>query len=575
MNSRLRLPLFAMILGLVVAIAGIGLLRLIALVTNLSYYGRFSFQEIEPGFATFGMLALAAPVVGGLIIGLVARFGSPEIRGHGIPEVMQGVMMNQSRIPLKVALLKPVCAAISIGTGGPFGAEGPVIATGGSIGSLLGQWIPTSASERKTLLSAGAAAGVTAVFGTPLAGVLIAIELLLFEFRSRSLLPVAMAAGTAMAIRSLFGEPFPMLPLPAPQAPGLIITFGAIIIGCSCGFASVGLTKILHTLEHAFEKLPIHWMWKPALGGVAVALIGWINPRTLGPGYESLRELLHGHLAVTAILALLVYKFISWSISLSSGTTGGTLAPLLMLGAALGAVIAHGIARLPHFQDFPIGIAAMIGMAALFAGASRAFLTSVAFSFEATHSSSAFGPLLIGCAFAVLISRWLMKETIMTEKLSRQGIVVPNDYQPDPLTCLSVASSMNPAPLTISPDMTIQDLVEKITNGPNEWQLARLFPIISENRQLVGIISRADVLAALQTHHETTVSAACTRNPFCIRENQSLAEAADLMVLHGVGRLPVLDHLASGRLVGLISRRHILQARQHQLLADRRSTARA
>ncbi|MFT4175627.1 MAG: chloride channel protein [Luteolibacter sp.] len=565
MSSRLRLPLLAIVLGAFAAVAGIGLLRLIALITNLSFHGKFSFAEAHPGFDTFGAFAIAVPVIGGLVIGLIARYGSPEIRGHGIPEAMQGVVMNQSRIPLKVALLKPLSTAICIGTGGPFGAEGPVIATGGSIGSLLGQWLPTTAAERKVLLSAGAAAGVTAVFGTPLAGVLLAVELLLFEFRSRSLLPVAMAAGTAMAVRGLIGEPFPMLPLPSPQAPGLAMTLGAICIGGCCGIASVLMTHSLHGLEHLFEKIPIHWMWKPALGGLAVGLIGWLDPRTLGPGYENLRALLHGDLALAAVVTLLVYKFLSWTICLGSGTAGGTLAPVMTLGGALGVLLAMGLRQVSFFHEFPIGIAALIGMAAIFAGASRAFLTSVAFSFEATHSSSAFGPLLIGCAFAVLVSKWLMKESIMTEKLARKGVVVPNDYQPDPLDGLTVAASMNPEPLTIPPDMSIRDLADRVTQGPSAWQLARLFPIVSENRELLGILSRADLLAALQTSVDTHVENVATRHPFYVHHDQPLASAADLMVLHGVGRLPVLDRSSPPRFIGLISRRDILQARRHQL----------
>jgi len=236
-RGGIHLALLAIPLGMVVAVAGIGLLKLIHLITNLSFHGVFSTAESEPSASTLGIAAIAIPAIGGIIIGLIARFGSPAIRGHGIPEAMQGVMTGSSRIPLKVAILKPLATAISIGTGGPFGAEGPVIATGGAIGSLAGQCLPLSASERKILLSAGAAAGMTAVFGTPLAGVLLAIELLLFEFRGRSLLPVAMAAAAGMAVRGWIGEPFPMLPLPAPDAPGPMMTAGAAIIGIVSGIA--------------------------------------------------------------------------------------------------------------------------------------------------------------------------------------------------------------------------------------------------------------------------------------------------------------------------------------------------
>ncbi len=571
MNGRTgpKLALTAVPLGAVVAVAGIGLLELIHLITNLSFHGRFSFHETSPDFSTFGWLAIFVPVLGGLAIGLIARFGSPAIRGHGIPEAMQGVMTGGSRIPLKVALLKPLSTALSIGTGGPFGAEGPIIATGGAIGSLLGQWLPHSAAERKILLSAGAAAGMTAVFGTPLAGVLLAIELLLFEFRSRSLLPVAMAAGTGMAVRGWIGEPFPMLPLPSPEAPGPMLAIGSVVIGIVSGIAAVLLTRALHAIEHAFEKLRFHWMWWPAIGGLAVGIIGWIDPRTLGPGYPNLRALLDGQLLLPALFTLAVFKFLSWSVCLGSGTAGGTLAPVMTIGGAIGALTAHALLTVPGFEGFPLGVAALIGMAAIFAGASRAFLTSVAFAFEATHSTAAFGPLLLGCAFAVLVSKWLMKETIMTEKLARSGVKVPEDYEPDPLRGVAVSSLMIRDPLVIDGAMTVGELADRISAGSTRWSRARLFPIIGEDRALQGVVSRADILAALQSSPEASVLDAGTAHPITIHPDDTLAEAADRMILHEIGRLPVVDRADPPLLLGIISRREILEARRRGLEDER------
>ena len=568
-KANLRLPLLAMGVGCIVAVSGIGLLKLIALITNLSFHGKFSVHEGIPDFSTWGTWAILVPALGGLVIGLLARYGSPEIRGHGIPETMQGVVMNQSKIPLKVAILKPFSAALSIGTGGPFGAEGPVIAMGGSIGSITGQFLPASAVERKILLAAGAAAGMTVVFGTPLAGVLLAIELLLFEFRFRSLLPVAMASGMAMAVRGWIGEPFPMLPLPSLEAPGLMIATGSILIGIAAGLASVALTHALHRMEHAVEKLPIPKLWLPALGGLMVGLIGWVDHRSLGAGYYNMRALLDGQIMVPALLTLLTFKFLSWSISLSSGTTGGTLAPVMTIGGAVGALMAHGLHHLHGFENFPMGIAALVGMAAIFAGASRAFLTSVAFSFEATHSSTAFGPLLLGCAFAVLVSRLLMKESIMTEKMAQKGVKVPEDYEPDPLLAHPVSSAMVHDPLTIPPHMLVRELADLITGEEQRWHLARLFPIV-ENSVLLGVISRADVLAAMQAAPETTVMEAGVSQPFTIHADDSLAEAADRMVVHEIGRLPVVDRSTPPVFQGIISRREILQARLHRLKDEAR-----
>lgn len=568
--EEFRLPVLAGVVGAVVGVGGIGLLKLIALITNLSFHGKLSVHEGVPGFSTWGIAAIAVPVIGGLVVGFIARFGSPDVRGHGIPEAMQGVMVNHSRIPLRVAILKPLASAVSIGTGGPFGAEGPVIATGGAIGSLFGQWIPSSTVERKILLAAGASAGMTAAFGTPLAGLLLCIELLLFEFRSRSFIPVAIAAAAAMVVRSCFGEPYPMLPLAAPAAAGPMLAIGSIFIGIAAGGVAVAMTHALHSIEHAFEKLPIHWMWCPALGGLAVGIFGWIDPRTLGPGYQNLRGLLDGQLAFAALLTLGIFKFLSWSICLGSGTSGGTVAPVMTIGGTVGALIALALHGVPGFADFPVGIGALVGMAAVFAGVSRAFLTSVAFGLEATHASAAAGPLLLGCALAVLVSRVCMHESMMTEKLARKGVRVPADYELDALHGLTVASAMLVTPKTVPPEMTVSALAARIVGSDPVWNAARLFPVVDENESLLGVVSRADVLAAVSGSPDSTVLDAGVGNPVTIYADETLAEAADRMILHSIGRLPVIDRSHPPRLLGLVSRREILQARQHRLDAEKR-----
>jgi len=570
-SADFRLPVIAGATGLIVAFCGLGLLALIGLVTNLAFYGRWSFEETVPGFGLWGTATILVPVVGGLLVGLIARFGSPDVRGHGIPETMQGVMTRQSRIPLRVAILKPLASALSIGTGGPFGAEGPVIATGGAIGSLFGQWIPSSTVERKILLAAGAAAGMTVAFGTPLAGVLLSIELLLFEFRSRSFIPVAIAAGMAMAVRSFSHAPYPMLPLEIHITGGGIVAAGAIVTGIASGLVAVGITHGLHALEHSFEKLPFHWMWWPAIGGLAVGVIGWFDVRTMGPGYENLRWLLEGKFVLSALLLPGILKFLSWSLCLASGTSGGTVAPAMTLGGITGAAVALMLHHVPGFADFPVGIGALIGMVAVFAGISRAFLTSVAFGIEATHATGCIGPVLLGCALAVLVSRACMHETMMTEKLARKGVRVPADYEPDVLASHTVGPAMREDPLTVPPEMTVAALAEMISGNDARWTAARLFPIVSEGGVLLGVVSRADVLAGMETAPESTVMDAGQGRPVTVHPDETLAEAADRMIQHSVGRLPVVDRSIPPRLQGLISRRELLQARVHRLEAEKRA----
>lgn len=568
--SSQRLNLLAPCVGLTSAGIGLGLLALIHWITNLSFHGVFSFSDRPGDFSTFGAFAILTPAAGGLVIGLIARYGSPEIRGHGIPEAMHGVVMNQSRIPLRVAILKPLSTAISIGTGGPFGAEGPVIATGGAIGSLFGQWLPASAVERKTLLAAGAAAGMTAVFGTPMAGLLLSIELLLFEFRARSLLPVALAVGAAMAFRGTTEETLPMLPLTIPVIPGPVLSFGAVLIGMASGAFAVGMTHALHGIEHWFEKLPIPWMWHPMVGGLAVGLLAWIDPRVFGAGYFNLRALLDGNMALNALVILLVLKFLAWSLCLGSGTAGGTLAPVMTMGGAVGSLVALGLHLVPGFESLPVGVGALIGMASVFAGASWALLTSVAFAVEATHSGASFGPLLLGCAAAVGVSRLLMKESIMTEKLSRNGVKVPSDYIPDFLATHPVSAAMIENPISLRADMRVADLVEKVSREEAPWNKVRLFPIVNAEGHFVGVISRADILAAVDRDPETTVLEAGTSHAHIIHPDETLADAAERMVLHGVGRLPVVSRAHPALLRGIIGRREILHARGHRMHEETR-----
>ncbi len=416
----------------VIAVAAVALGRvftaLLDLITNLSFYGRVSFEDVAPWGHHLGPFVIAVPIIGALIVGGMARYGSGAIRGHGIPEAMEQILTNESKISPRVTILKPLSAAIAIGTGGPFGAEGPIIATGGALGSLVGQLLHTTAPERKTLLAAGAAAGMTAIFGTPVSAVLIAIELLLFEYRPRSLVPVAFAAATAAGVRIAYAGSTGVFAMPTITQPSGEALSVYVVIGAVVGLAAVGVTRTLYLIEEGFERLPLHWMWWPALGGVVVGIIGYVEPRTLGVGYSNIQGILAGQVTGIFLLVFMTLKFLSWSIALGSGTSGGTLAPLFTigggLGALLGTLVAHGA---PSLGVDP-RIAALVGMAAIFAGASRALLTSIVFACETTRQPIGLLPLLGGCSAAFLISSLMMRYTIMTEKLARRGTHVPTEY---------------------------------------------------------------------------------------------------------------------------------------------------
>lgn len=423
-----------LIVGLGVAVAILttfiarGLVYLIGLMTNLAFYGRFSGALRSPADNALGYWVIVVPVIGSIIVGVMARYGSKAIRGHGIPEAMEQILTNESRIPVRMTFLKPISAALAIGTGGPFGAEGPIIATGGALGSLLGQLIHVTAAERKTLLAAGAAAGMTAIFGTPLSAILLAIELLLFEFRPRSFIPVAFAALTAMVLHPLLFGAAPLFHVPSLPSATKSALCAYAVEGCVLGGCAVLISKSIYWIEGLFEHLPLHWMWWPTVGGGVVGIVGFVSPHTLGIGYENIDRMLNGQFVGSTLMAFAILKFISWAVALGSGTSGGTLAPLFTIGGAIGILTGQGLNILVPTIGLDLRMAALVGMAACFTGASRAMFASILFAFEITQQFSSVLPLLAGCATAFTVSALIMKNTIMTEKLARRGHYVPSEY---------------------------------------------------------------------------------------------------------------------------------------------------
>ncbi len=432
----------AVVIGVCATGLAVLLLRLIAISTNLFYYHRFSAQSVSPAGSTLGHWMVMVPVVGGLIVGLMARFGSDKIRGHGIPEAIEAILLHRARVDPKIAVLKPVSAAIAIGSGGPFGAEGPIIMTGGAVGSLIGQWMHVTDAERTTLLVAGAAAGMSATFATPVAAILLAVELLLFEWRPRSLVPVAMASATAGLLRVYWLGPGPLFGMPAISGNlGIAGALGALLLGALVGLISAGMSRMMYAFEDMFEHLPIHWMWWPALGGIGIGVGGLFFPRGLGVGYDNIAELLHGHAAIGLIVGILVAKSLMWAFSLGSGTSGGVLAPLLMIGGAVGALAGH----LAHAPAEAQAMWALLGMGAMLAGALGVPLTAILFSLEVTHCLPALLPLTMACVASYLVTALLMPRSILTEKITRRGYHLSREYGVDPLELLIVRELMSPA----------------------------------------------------------------------------------------------------------------------------------
>ena len=563
----LLLCLVAVVLGVCAAFIAQLLVSLISLVTNAAFFGRWSTQDASPAAHQLGAWVVVVPVVGGLIVGLMARWGSRAIRGHGIPEAMEQVLLNESKIPARITFLKPVSSAVAIGTGGPFGAEGPIIATGGALGSFLGQLLHVTGDERKVLLAAGAAGGMTAIFGSPVAAVILAVELLLFELRPRSLIPVAMAVVAAAGVRYATVGTEPVFAMPYVDEPGLVALACYVLLGAAIGLVSVGVTRAVYAIEDAFEKLPVHWMWWPAIGGVVVGVVGYFAPLTLGVGYTNIEDIVAGHFAVGALAFLCVMKFISWSIALGSGTSGGTLAPLFTIGGALGALAGFGMVAIAPGLGIDPRIAGLVGMAAIFAGASRALLTSVVFAFETTQQAHGLLPLLGGCAAAYLVSALAMRNTIMTEKIARRGVRVPTEYAADYLEQVLVRDAATREVVSLRTSDELGEVRRLLASGRTEYQ-HQGFPVVADAGVVRGVVTRRGLLDPAEPNIRR-IGDMRLRPPVVVHEHHSLREAADHMVAEDIGRLVVVGVDAPHPLVGILTRGDILSAHRRRLKGAR------
>jgi chloride channel protein, CIC family len=529
------------------------LVMLINVVTNVSFYGSVSAAYHSPADNHLGLWVIIVPAIGGVLVGLMALYGSKAIRGHGIPEAMEQILVNQSKIKPSITFLKPVSSAIAIGTGGPFGAEGPIIATGGALGSTLGQLFRITSNERKIILAAGATAGMSAIFGTPIAAVFLAIELLLFEFSPRAILPVALACITGAAGHHLLFEAGPVFPMADLLTPsnGALAIYSAI--GLVIGFLSLGITKIVYFIEDSFDKLPIHWMWWPALGGLAVGLIGYFAPHTLGVGYDNIISILSGTVTILIVVRLFFFKFLSWAIALGSGTSGGTLAPLLTIGGAGGAILGTLILYVFPNSGINIPMAALIGMSAMFAGASRAYLTSITFALESTGQFHALLPLLGACTASYLVSFFLMENTIMTEKIARRGVSTPDAYEPDVLGKLTVAQVISGKEMVLNPILTIREIRDILKRGNQQNDY---FITANPEGLYTGMVKLADIDRHDQ-NPDALLETIVYRQDIFVGDTDSLRKAMEIMSAEATEVLPVL---AEAKVIGLLSYKNIIQA---------------
>jgi CIC family chloride channel protein len=552
------ISLLAMVIGVVCAFVALALLRLIGLFTNLFYFGRWSTSLVSPAGNHLGAYSVLVPIGGALIIGVMARYGSDRIRGHGIPEAIESILLNGSRIEPKVALLKPISSAISIGSGGPFGAEGPIIMTGGAVGSLIAQLFHLTSAERKTLLVAGAAGGMSATFASPVAAVLLAVELLLFEWKPRSLIPVALASAMAAVIRRYILGFGPLFPVPA--HPVFIGTVGLL-----AGVLSALLTVSVYAAEDAFQHLKIHWMWWPAIGGLAIGLGGLVFPQALGVGYDTIGALLQGSVTTRVILGVLLVKWFIWAVSLGSGTSGGVLAPLLMMGGALGGLEAM------FLPNEGAGFWPLISMGAILGGTMRSPFTSIVFAFELTHDANVFLPLLVASVIAHGFTVLTLKRSILTEKVARRGYHLSREYAVDPLEILFAREVMRTKVVVLPATSTLGEVWHSLRHDHRQEQ--RLLPVVDTEGRLVGVVTRGDVSERMAQSGDAALG-----SPLGDLVRTSAVEAYPDEPLRVVvyrmaektcTRMPVVDR-ATRKFLGLVSLNDLLKARSRHLEEERR-----
>jgi chloride channel protein, CIC family len=556
----------ALVIGALAAFVAWALLRLIGLFTNLFYFGRWNSALVSPAGNHLGWLSIFVPIGGALIIGVMARYGSERIRGHGIPEAIEAILINGSRVEPKVAFLKPLSSAISIGSGGPFGAEGPIIMTGGAFGSMIAQLFHLTAAERKTLLVAGAAAGMSATFAAPVASVLLAVELLLFEWKPRSLIPVALASAMAAVLRRYilgFGPLFPVPEHPLFIGPkGLL---GCVIVGLLAGGLSALLTLSVYAAEDAFQHLKIHWMWWPAIGGLAIGLGGLIFPQALGVGYDTIGALLQGSVTTHVILGVLLVKWFIWAVSLGSGTSGGVLAPLLMMGGALGGMEAM------FLPNEGTGFWPLVSMGAVLGGTMRSPFTSIVFAFELTHDGNLFLPLLVGSVAAHGFTVLTLKRSILTEKVARRGYHLSREYAVDPLEILFVREVMRPKVVVLPANITLAEMQRSLRIDHRQEQ--RLLPVVDDPGKLVGVLTRADIHECIELEGDValhrTLAELVRSETVETYPDEPLRVVVYRMAERGLTRMPVVDR-ATRKFLGLVSLDDLLKARARHLEEERR-----
>ena len=529
-TTRRRLAVLAgvgLLLGGVGGVAADVVVHLVGLISNLALLHRFGWQLPNLRHYHPTPVLLAVAVGGALVVVALARW-SPIIKGHGIPESLEAILFRDSRVMPRAAVAKPISAAVAMGTGGPFGAEGPIIVTGAAVGSLIGQLVPVSPAERRILLATGAAAGMAGVFATPVAAVVLAFELLLFERSLRSLVPLVLATSVATVLHDVLIAPRPLFAVVHPLVFHVTQLPLFAVLGLAAGTLAVVLNHGLFAVEAGFRRLPVPEWAHPIVGALGFGAIGLAVPGSLSVGYWAITDAVNGRFLLGAAAVLFVGKMVSWWVGLGSNTSGGTLAPMFLVGATMGDMVGIAFAHAFPGAHIQPGAFALVGMGATFGVGARALLTGVVFAAEVTGSYGMLVPLLLTTGVAELVAELGLDDRVMTDKLRRRGYRVDFDAQTDPLRMRVAALVMRPVDLvTDNADLPRVDRWAFVSEAlslvlePDTRAVA-----VTDHDQVIGTITWDEIEAELRRHNSNEHVQPPTLGPWAPRAAHRGAEAA-------------------------------------------------
>jgi CIC family chloride channel protein len=508
---------------------------------------------------TLGYLVILAPAIGGLIVGLIVYFFAREAKGHGVPEVMEAIAMRGGNIRPRVAVVKTIASSICIGSGGSTGREGPIIQIGAAVGSAIGQKLKLPPGGVKILLACGATAGISATFNTPIAGVIFSIELILFELKTRSFIPLVVSSITGTIISRIFLGRQPAFTIPAYNFVSPYELLFYLLLGLLAGVVAVFFIKMMYGTENFFEKLHMKPYLKPVIGGLCVGAIGLFLPQLFGVGYETLSSVLNETIIAGSVILLLVLcigKIIANSLTLGSGGSGGVFSPALFIGGMLGG--AFGIIVHSFYPGITAtyGAYALVGMAAVFAGMSRGTLTAIIIVFEMTLNYNIILPLMFACVVSDAVSTFLSKETMYTKKLMMKGVNITHDMEVEVLSSVLVKDAMVEKVVTVSEDTTVRELAHLIQVTEHMG-----FPVLTAEGKLVGIITHHDIRnAILEDKYDLKVKEVESKDLLFAYPNDTLDETINRMVERGVSHLPVVEPSDKTHLIGFITKGDIMRA---------------